>query len=238
MDIALVYEYMRCAIRDYCNAIKNENYIDKITDVSQHHVTQTIDNVISVLCELGQYPKQEVKNDVYLCEYLSNTLHLLQDDWNTLKARDEMFYKIHLKKQAWLEQAESPIEKMFIENIADIVGHCKIDMEVQYTNESPYRLDVAFPKHQVAVELDGHEFHSSKEARQRDAARDRDLTFRGWTVIRFTGSEIYKDAKACAHEVIDILDQIAYRKGMSTSPMFQLDQADILELDSVPTTVN
>lgn len=59
----------------------------------------------------------------------------------------------------------------------------------------------------VAVECDGHEFHEkTKEQAARDKARDRELSAHGITVLRFTGSEIWKDAASCAREAIDLLD--------------------------------
>jgi very-short-patch-repair endonuclease len=54
----------------------------------------------------------------------------------------------------------------------------------------------------VIVECDGHDFHEkTKEQAQRDKSRDRYLTSQGYRVLRFTGSEIYRDAEKCAKEV-------------------------------------
>lgn len=53
----------------------------------------------------------------------------------------------------------------------------------------------------LAVELDGHAFHSSKEALTSDASRDRALLRAGWTPIRFRGGEAWADPDACAAEV-------------------------------------
>lgn len=54
----------------------------------------------------------------------------------------------------------------------------------------------------IAVECDGHDFHErTKEQAKRDRKRDRDLQAAGWRVLRFTGSEIYQDSRACAGSV-------------------------------------
>lgn len=54
----------------------------------------------------------------------------------------------------------------------------------------------------VVVECDGHDFHErTKEQAARDRSRDRDMAGMGMTVLRFTGSEIWKDANACAMDV-------------------------------------
>jgi hypothetical protein len=52
-----------------------------------------------------------------------------------------------------------------------------------------------FPAHsELVVELDGHDFHErTKEQASRDKRRDRDLSAIGVPVIRFSGSDIYKD---------------------------------------------
>lgn len=49
----------------------------------------------------------------------------------------------------------------------------------------------------VAVELDGHDFHErTKEQASRDKKRDRSLLSKGWTTIRFTGSDVVRDPDA------------------------------------------
>lgn len=54
----------------------------------------------------------------------------------------------------------------------------------------------------IVVECDGHDFHErTKEQAEHDRSRDRRLTASGYEVFRFTGREIYRDAKNCADEV-------------------------------------
>lgn len=77
-----------------------------------------------------------------------------------------------------------------------------------------YRADFAFvsPAGGVVVECDGHDYHErSKEQAKRDRRRDRWMQAQGWNVLRFTGSEIWKDAEACAQEVFDYLDGLVAR---------------------------
>lgn len=69
-----------------------------------------------------------------------------------------------------------------------------------------YRLDFALVNARlpakIAIECDGHDYHERTKAHAaRDRKRDRVLQGLGWRVMRFTGSEIYKDAHACADEV-------------------------------------
>ncbi|MDD4111338.1 MAG: DUF559 domain-containing protein [Clostridia bacterium] len=56
------------------------------------------------------------------------------------------------------------------------------------------------------IECDGHDFHEkTKEQVRKDKERERDLIKSGRTVIRFSGSEIYRDASGCASEVFNII---------------------------------
>lgn len=73
-----------------------------------------------------------------------------------------------------------------------------------------YRLDllVAIRMSTVigfAVECDGHEFHErTKQQAAYDRARDRDLLKGGVPTVRYTGSEIHRDAAQCATNIIEI----------------------------------
>lgn len=72
------------------------------------------------------------------------------------------------------------------------------------TDDGHYRLDVAIVADDLkfAVELDGFAFHhATKEQVQRDKRRDRALTRSGWHVLRYTGSEVFADAKACIEDL-------------------------------------
>lgn len=55
----------------------------------------------------------------------------------------------------------------------------------------------------LVVECDGHDFHEkTKEQAARDKKRDRDLAELGFRVLRFSGSEIYKEPRAAAAAVL------------------------------------
>lgn len=110
-----------------------------------------------------------------------------------------------------LSLCESPIERMLGEELVRV-----LDVVPQHEVEAGwrrYRLDFAvifggprcYRFGKVAVECDGHDFHErTKEQAAHDRSRDRALTRHGWTVLRFTGSEINRDARRCAQEVLDV----------------------------------
>lgn len=99
-----------------------------------------------------------------------------------------------------LPKCESPIERAFVFELA---RHC-IPAIPQYAIP-PYRADFALADYRIVVELDGHDYHASREARQRDAQRDRFLSANGWRVIRFTGREVYQHPSRCAIDLSHII---------------------------------
>lgn len=97
---------------------------------------------------------------------------------------------------------ESPIEEMFWDAAAGILD----DLEPQY-KAGPFRIDFAIPDRSIAIELDGHDYHKTKKQRTSDAQRERYLIENGWQVIRFTGTEVFKDVAGCVRQVKRIIDK-------------------------------
>lgn len=90
---------------------------------------------------------------------------------------------------------------------------CRCVVQAELNGPNKYRLDFAFIGRRyerteeaglvrIAVELDGHDFHDrTKEQASRDRRRDRFLIAHGWTVLRYTGSDVYRDPLAILDEV-------------------------------------
>lgn len=79
----------------------------------------------------------------------------------------------------------------------------------------PYKVDFVvspWPRDErvkIIVECDGHAFHEkTKEQAQHDKSRDRELQAMGYRVLRFTGSEIYRDAFRCANEANKLISTL------------------------------
>ena len=61
----------------------------------------------------------------------------------------------------------------------------------------------------IVIECDGHNFHEkTKEQVAHDKKRDRWFSGRGITVLRFSGSEIFKNVEACCEEISNHLSNI------------------------------
>jgi len=50
----------------------------------------------------------------------------------------------------------------------------------------PQRVDFAWPDRQLAIEIDGHQWHSTRTQRAKDAKRENAIKVAGWQVLRFT----------------------------------------------------
>ncbi|HEU0184885.1 MAG TPA: DUF559 domain-containing protein [Blastocatellia bacterium] len=92
------------------------------------------------------------------------------------------------------------------------LAHALNVREIPHKREHPigrYRADFAFLEHSLIVEVDGYEFHHTKNQREHDAQRDRIFMLLGWRVIRFTGSEIHRDIERCVAVITLLLKTLA-----------------------------
>lgn len=55
----------------------------------------------------------------------------------------------------------------------------------------------------LLIECDGKEFHSSADQLAHDAKKDAAAHDRGFLTMRFTGSQIFRDADSCAQKIFD-----------------------------------
>ncbi|MFB7333593.1 DUF559 domain-containing protein [Streptomyces adustus] len=69
-----------------------------------------------------------------------------------------------------------------------------------------YRLDFALPEHKIGIEVDGYAYHATPEAFTRDRKRERDLELAEWRIIRFSGSEINRDADDCIRQAAQLAE--------------------------------
>ncbi len=101
-----------------------------------------------------------------------------------------------------LNQAQSPIETIFMKTALLVIDNLSPQVQI-----GPYRVDFAIKDKGIVIELDGHDYHKTKEQRTRDASRQRYLEINGWRVIRFTGTEIYNSAERCVNETLVLINK-------------------------------
>lgn len=103
---------------------------------------------------------------------------------------------------------ESPIERIFWSAAYfELSKHGQLTPQVEI---GPYRVDFLYHTGagQYVIELDGQDYHSGPAQRGADYERERALQTAGYTVIRFTGSEIYLDTQQCVKDLLRIVGLI------------------------------
>lgn len=122
-----------------------------------------------------------------------------------------------------LNWCESPIESQLLTGLVNAARRRGLGLEVQgatvaagptkfsvgmQISVAGYRVDftVSHAAAKAVVECDGHDYHErTKEQAKHDRGADRAFQRAGYRVLRFTGSEIYRDAEKCAVEVFSDL---------------------------------
>lgn len=124
-----------------------------------------------------------------------------------------------LNRFSWLvDYCDSDIEAAMCAALCAVVPPAAVRIDdlrcyvwPQFKRVRPFRLDFAIwpegsahPEHCVGIECDGAEFHASSQKRARDAWREKKiLTDYGVPIIRFSGSDIYRDAIGCARAALE-----------------------------------
>lgn len=69
--------------------------------------------------------------------------------------------------------------------------------------DNTYCLDFALlcKNGRIDIECDGREFHSGEPAHEKDRKRNNELASYGWSVLRFSGKEIYKTPGSCVGKI-------------------------------------
>jgi very-short-patch-repair endonuclease len=106
----------------------------------------------------------------------------------------------------------TPIEEPFYDALAETGLTFSTQTWFQHADRK-LRVDfvVWYDGRAVVVELDGPDYHKTREQRTKDAKRDRWLGARGIRVVRFTGSEVHADPAGCVRELLDVVRQTQAR---------------------------
>ena len=110
------------------------------------------------------------------------------------------------------DRGASYIEKQFASKLDDLAR--AIEAERWFGDpekHSRYRVDFLLKDARLIVELDGHEYHSTKEQLEKDAVRQRYMSRAGYSVIKFTGREVVRDVESCVAEVRTIYEERVQR---------------------------
>jgi very-short-patch-repair endonuclease len=126
------------------------------------------------------------------------------DEYLALHSMYQSIYHYYKRFERLAKLCESPVEAAFWSTAYFELS--KFGRLTPQVKVGPYRLDFGLETStfKLAIEIDGHDYHSTKEQKATDYQRDRYLQSQGWRVIRFSGSEVYQDASKCALEAVKI----------------------------------
>ncbi len=154
------------------------------------------------------------KLDLLESEYLKSVSVQLRDSLARTESPIEQLFLAHFLVNGWRFPTQTEFCDIWKEreNFGFTNGLYRSEdfyttvIYVQPHIDKRYRVDFAIiGERRVVVELDGHDFHErTKEQAKNDKSRDRVLSASGWTVLRFTGSEIFSNASRCATEALAI----------------------------------
>lgn len=127
-------------------------------------------------------------------------------------ARD---FKQRVQGEIENHQVQSPVEQIFLiewkfsgmEERYGVVLKPQHEVACDGTN---FRVDFAVfgstTDLRLAIEIDGHDFHEKTKVQvAADKARERAIVRAGYQLLRFTGSEVVKDARKCVEEVGEVI---------------------------------
>jgi very-short-patch-repair endonuclease len=134
---------------------------------------------------------------------------------------------------------QSPIEKLIVDALQRTTwpsNHAYLSCQFQMP-PSRYIVDLFFWEtfsngfftKGIVVECDGHDFHEkTKDQVRRDKSRDRWIQAQGYPVMRFSGSEIYRNSETCCREIGDLALKQRGRRRLATGPRSNFDLSCIL----------
>jgi very-short-patch-repair endonuclease len=104
------------------------------------------------------------------------------------------------------DRAHSELERLAVRLLraAGITGFV-VNYRTVLPGGRPVELDVAFVERRVALELDGWAYHAGPEAHRTDVRRANDIMAAGWTVRRFTWSDLLADPDGFVATVREVL---------------------------------
>jgi very-short-patch-repair endonuclease len=79
-----------------------------------------------------------------------------------------------------------------------------IRQKVVHVGGRVYRLDVAYEDELLNVELDGREYHESRDQWERDIARDLAVATVGWQTLRLPHRRLTGDVRGCRRDVLAV----------------------------------
>jgi very-short-patch-repair endonuclease len=104
------------------------------------------------------------------------------------------------------DRAHSELERMAVSLLraAGITGF-EANYRTRLSSGRPVEFDIAFRTRKVALELDGYAYHAGPDEHRADVRRANEIMADGWTVRRFTYSDLLNDPAGFVATVLQVL---------------------------------
>ena len=106
--------------------------------------------------------------------------------------------RVLLERPLDYRATDSPLEDHFVKLVE---AYSLPKPERQYRIEGVGRVDFAYSDARIAIELDGYEYHSDRDAFQTDRTRSNKLSLGEWLLLRYTKGDVTVRASIVAEEL-------------------------------------
>ena len=103
------------------------------------------------------------------------------------------------------QHTRSELESLFL----DLCRQHGLEPPAVNTLVEGFEVDTLWRAHKLIVELDGYDFHRTRQAFERDRQRDAALQLAGYRVVRFTHRRVMDHPGAVAQTIRHLLDPVA-----------------------------
>ena len=190
-EAALSFE---CALGNYVTS--NILYVWERTEFDWRGIFADRQNALYHLYNGGNCPRSPIES------MLAGWLVWLDGEYFGFPDCSPEFLDVLLEEWKSGDKSRGDVPRLFLIS-QDKHGSYKSD----FTLTAYYQGKVS----RTVVECDGHDFHEKTKAQAaHDKKRDRSMVTSGCRVLRFTGSEIFKDARSCAAQIREVVLQ-SYR---------------------------
>jgi very-short-patch-repair endonuclease len=186
---------------------------------------KTIDMILAAKDAVDKYDTPEGKLDLIAQQFGDQLGMPAQSLAGDIKRRMDWYknrvaatFERSIKGDLNRHEITSPVEQIFLMEWRyleiDRKHSVTIRPQTQVTiGGQDYRIDFAVhwsdQKQKLAIEIDGHAFHEKTKAQAaRDRARERSIIREGYTIMRFTGSEVFGNPRKCVAEVTEIIGRL------------------------------
>ncbi len=154
----------------------------------------TVERALIDLATVMPFEKLEVALDSALRRKLTNLARIkrrLQGSETRGRRGAGNLKTLLSERMSGARWTESPLEARFL-SIIRRAGLPQPERQVWISEgeRSIARVDFAYPKAKLAIEVDSIEHHAGGQAMHRDRRRDNELKRLGWTVLRFTARDL------------------------------------------------